>query len=231
MSEPESTPGTPSRIRALMAIPLVFSAIALVGALYVFRHINQQHAASGERLTLRLEGTCAAEARDVVYRRAELIGLGEPALQVEAAAVVLTATMPGLPDDRQAIPALLARRGDLQISAAAGPLATADDVASATVNLDTSGQPYAEVALNPLAAARISEALRAGASLDVALDGAVIVHQEGGDLEGDKLILSPPDGEPRARMRQAADWAILLSAGSMPCALTVASVAAAPSPG
>ena len=85
--------------------------------------------------------------------------------------------------------------------------------------------------LSAPAAARVTEALRAGKAVDVSLDGVRVVHQEGGDLEGDKLTLTPDDGEPRARMRQAADWAILLSAGAIPCELRVESVAPAPGAG
>ena len=231
MSDSEQTPSTPHRMRALMAIPLIFAAIALVGALVVYRHLSVERSASGARVTLRFEGACVPEARDIIYQRVDMVGLGEPDLGLDGAALVLTATMPGLPDDATAIPALLTRRGALEIrsgdQALAGPL----DVASASVNLDTSGAPYASVKLLPSAAARVTAALRAGSALDVLLDGAVIVHQEGGDLEGDQLTLTPSDGDPRARMRQAADWAILLSSGALPCDLTVTTVAAPPVPG
>lgn len=231
MSDSEPLPRTPPRMRALMAIPLVFAAVALVGALIVFRHLSVDRPASGARVVLTFAGACVPEARDVIYQRVDLIGLGQPDLATQDGALVLTATLPGLPDDDTAIPALLTRRGALRITAKDEALATELDVASATVNLDTSGAPYASVKLIPSAAARITEALRAGEALDVTLDGALIVHQEGGDLEGDQLSLSPTEGDPRARMRQAADWAILLSSGALPCDLTVTSVAAPALPG
>lgn len=223
----EATPTTPSRLRAWMAVPLALSALALGGALWAVLKLDQGRPATGERVTLTLATECAPAAKRVLERRVSAIGLGDPVLAEAPGGLRLTATLPGLPDDRSAIPALLTRPGRLGVSAAGRPVADQDDVVATALNLDMKGSPYAEVQLNGLAVADLREATKEGGRIEVTLDGAVLLSEDVGALRDDRLRLVPAEGGPGEKMRAVADWSILLGSGALPCAVTLSSLAAA----
>lgn len=220
-------PAASSRLRAFMAIPLVLAAAALIGALWVLFKLQQGRPAAGDRVALHFQTECAPRAAEVLRKRADAIGLGEPVVAEEPGGLLLTATLPGLPDDRTAIPALLAAPGRLELRLNGSALATEEDVVQTAINMDAGGTPYMELTLNGLAVKEIHEAATSGAALEVALDGAVLLSEDAGALRDDKLRLFPSQGTPAERMRAAVDWTILLGSGPLPCAVAVGPVAEA----
>lgn len=223
MSEADANASLPTATRLLLAIPLGISAVALAGALwFVFQ--DEGRIALGDRVTLHFQSACP-EAAAVVQERADLIGLGQPALVAETGGFALTATLPGLPDDRTAIPALLAKPGRLTLQVGGREIADGTDISGASVALDAGGNPYARLDLNPLAATALREAIAAGGALDLRLDEAVLLHQDPAEAPAkDQMSIYPPDGEAQARMRAATDWTILLVSGALPCEVSAASV-------
>ena len=224
MSEIEPVSG---RRRLLMAVPLLISTLLLVAALTVVFLLGGDRAPTGERLEVRFAASCPETAAAIIRARADLIGLGAPSVEATADGVRLVATMPGLPDDATAIPALLARRGALEVTVGDAVVATQDDVLTAEVNLDTSGVPYTAFRLSPAAVARVT----GEGAMVVRLDDEVLLEQEVAGLAEDAIRSVPTGADMPSRMRAATDRSILLDSGAHSCDVEVAAVAAAPAPG
>ncbi len=225
------TPGpAPSRLRAYMAAPLALSALALVGAVWAVFKFDQGRPAAGERVVMTMETACASNAAPVLKRRVEAVGLGDPILEEAPPGLRLTATLPGLPDDRAAIPALLLAPGKMEVHAAGRTVGTHEDVTGTALNMDASGSPYAEIALNGLALAELREATKVDPTFELVFDGQTILRTEVGAIRDELIRVTPEGGSPGAAMRKVADWTILLSAGALPCEVTLAEITAATAP-
>jgi hypothetical protein len=217
----------PRGVSALLGLPAILGVALLLAVAGLAWQMNQPGTAGGARVRVRFPADCAAQAAPVLLDRARDIGLGQPELAVEDGAVVLTATLPGLGDDRSAIPALLARPGSLRIDAKDGPVATEADLADASFDLDEGGTPITRLRLLPPARQRIAALLEAdpGGALRIAVDGEQLPDRPNSiGLEDDQLRLPSGDGDNRERARRAADRAISLSSGPLPCALGPATV-------
>jgi hypothetical protein len=185
--------------------------------------------ASGERVAMVFEAACPIEGwQELVARRARDIGLGAPEIASDGATVTLTATLPGLPDDRAAIPKLLARRGLLEMRLDQKPLASRSDLVSAAPSVDEAGQPYALLTFTADGAARIAET-GDGHDMTTLVDGEPRATWQSTDtLRDHQVRLLEGGADNRARMRRAADDALVLTHGPLPCDVRVASVSAAP---
>lgn len=221
----------PSKLRAYMAAPLALSALALLGALWVMFKLQNGRPPAGERVTMSLVTSCAAQSGPVILRRAETVGLGDPVSTPTAEGLSLTVTLPGLPDDRTAIPALLLAPGHLEIHAAGRTVATEEDVTGTALNMDAGGSPYAELSLNGLAMAELREATKDESGFEVLMDGVSILKEEKGSVRDEKLRLTPERAPPGMQMRTVVDWTILLGSGALPCPVTLGALATAPAEG
>jgi hypothetical protein len=181
--------------------------------------------ATGERVAMTFVGTCGVDAwKDLVADRANDIGLGAPEVTSDGAQLTVTATLPGLSDDRAAIPALLAREGALEMRLADRPLASRADLSTAVVSVDEAGQPYTLLTFTPEGAARIAES-GDGHDLTTLVDGhprATWLSAE--TLRTNTVRLLEGGADNRVRMRQAADDALVLTHGPLPCAVRVSGV-------
>lgn len=219
MSEPAPSSPRPG-IRHLMAIPLVISVLAMAGALYLVFLSPAERPASGERLTLRFQSTCAPEAGAVIEARARAIGLGDPVLRTRPDEIELEATLPGLPDDRTAIPALLARPGHLELRVGDTLVATEADInGQPEINLDMKGAPYASLPLMTAASKRFAEA---AGPVRLTLDGEVLLDEPGSaPLTEDQIRVTPRGQDAAEKMRRAVDWSIVLGSGPLPCPVVI----------
>lgn len=225
---PEDTPARSPKARALMAVPLSLSILALIGALYLAFRLQHGPAPAGERVRISLATTCAAAAHAVIAHRAEAIGLGDLQITEEPGGLSVVATLPGLSDDRVAIPALLTKTGHFELHAGGRTVATESDVAGTALNMDAGGSPYAEITLNGLAFAELSEAAAKGGTIEATLDGATLLSEDAGQLRDARIRIFPSPEDPAARMRAAVDLTVLLASGAMPCQVRVDQVASAP---
>ncbi len=207
---------------ALLALLLLLSAGGLLFAGYVGRP------ATGERVTIHVASGCTPEWGERLAQRADAIGLGTPDLQVVGNRVLLTATLPGNPDDRTAVPALLTADGRLSLHVQDGET-VASEADMAEVRLSMSYLGRATVVLGPSepAWARI-RALPLDSVLVATLDGESV---ELGELRrvgrDDELHVQPARERSRDELQMAADWAILLQTGPAPCAVADLSVSQA----
>ena len=215
---------------AFRSVPILFGLFLLanVGAIVLLGRCGGR--ARGERLAIEFQAPCGSQAADVLRARVEAMGLGRPEWTVEADRVRLVATLPGLDDDRTAVPALLARPGRLEVRGPAGVLATEADLVEVRVELDEGGMPVDQLVFASEAAARLAAAIDAdhAAFLVFVLDGEELARRPNTiRMEDNALRVISGDGPTRDRMRRAVDRALLLKSGPLACPVTVASVEAA----
>ncbi len=205
-----------------------------VGGLAIAGWIGREP--EGERLTVTFTSDCAAQWESVVAARVSDIGLGDPELHTEGEHLVLTATFPGLDDDREAIPALLIQPGTLAVYAAGedgGPtgevLATERDITSVALQLDLRVRALVEVTLEQEARDRVHEASRAGPVVYL-IDGEVVeTWDDRRGLKGMNIDLQPERETLAQEIRAATDWSIILRSGPGPCPAQVTAIRAAES--
>jgi hypothetical protein len=227
MTEPR--PPSPPAVMLFRAAPVIL-AVLFAGSVATLLLLSWRGGtATGARVAVTLMGECPVDSwQHHVADRARAIGLGEPEVRSDGAAVTVTATLPGLPDDRKAIPALLARRGTLEMRLDDKALASHDDLVGASPSVDEAGQPYARLTFTPEAAARIAET-GDGHDMTTLVDGeprGVWLSRD--TLQTQTVRLLEGGADNRERMRRAADDAIVLSHGPLPCAVRVDSIVDVP---
>jgi hypothetical protein len=139
----------------------------------------------------------------------------------------LVATMTGYEDDRTAMPALLGRRGLLEVTHGDEVVLTQDDVEKAYLRLDESGMPFThlELASEPGDALNTVTVGDPEGELVISMDGEVLAVRPNIDsVKNRELKVLAGDGMTRLRMRRAVDRALLLEHGPLPCTLRVVGV-------
>lgn len=227
MSGPPSKHALPPRSAALsrfMAAPLIVATLLMIATVTLAALAWFGGTADGDRVTIRLEGACAAEALPDVEQRAASLGLGDPEFALEPGAILVTATLPGLDDDATAVPALLAQRGWLEVRQGTTVVLDSDAVIEANIRLDEGGAAYTWIDLRPEAVAPFQ------AVLDADIDGELTFHVDDtlaavrpnsrGVKDDGLRVVAPGDMKPAQRMKIAADTSIVLTHGPLPCALS-----------
>lgn len=211
-----------------MAVPLVFALILMTatGVLAALSWFGGE--ATGPRATIVLQGACAAEARPLVEARAAAMGVAEAQWSLVGDRLTLTATLPGLDNDLEAVPRMLSRPGRLALRGPGGPVIGPDQVAGAQIRLDESGVAYAWVDLTKDGVTALEAALAADPHGELAVtvdDQALLSRPNTRGVKDDGIRVLSSGKLPRDRMQAAADLSILLSHGPLPCALAVESAA------
>ena len=211
-----------------MAAPLIVATALMLATVTLALLAWKGGTAEGARLRIELTGTCGEQAIPILVARMQEMGLGEAQATSSATGVTLVATMPGSAENEaDHIPAMLARQGLLTAGPPAQPTFTGEGVEEAQIRLDESGLPYTWLTLS----APALESLKAAAAADPegvltlrldAIDAPPRPHSKPINDGGIRLL--PGEGITRERMQVAADHAIVLTHGPLPCPLTVGSV-------
>lgn len=220
-----------------MAAPLVVATLLMIATVTLAALAWLGGTADGDRVTIRLSGTCAAEALSHVKERASSVGLGDPEFTQEPDAIVVTATLPGLDDDAIAIPRLLGQRGWLEIRQGDTVVLDSEAVIEANIRLDEGGAAYTWLDLKKEAVASFQAVLDADPQGELTFhldDELAAVRPNTRGIKDDGLrVVAPGDIKPAQRMKIAADTSIVLTHGPLPCSLAASApvpVAAAGSP-
>ena len=211
-----------------MAAPLIVASILMVATatLAVLAWIGGT--AEGERLQIDLNGACSQPALPLFQARVDEMGLGDPRITATASGVRIEATMPGTSDEETTqVPSLLARRGQLIAGPPEAPVFTRDDIETAEIRLDESGLPYTWLSLNKRALEALTTAAEAHPDDEMVItvdtfDAPPRPYSKPVTEGGIRLL--PGEGITRERMRTAADHAIVLTHGPLPCDWHVGSV-------
>jgi len=212
-----------------MAAPLIVASVLMLATASLALLAWIGSTADGQRVEMVFRGDCAQSAPPVLQARAEEIGLGSPEIAVAGASELrMVATLPGQTDDESNhVPALLARPGTVLAGPSAAPVFTRDNIDSAQVRLDESGMPYTWIDLDKAALDAIATATESDPEGEMPIridDRDAPVRPFNKPVSDGGIRLLPGDGNTRARMRVAADDAIVLTHGPLDCSLTVVRV-------
>jgi len=204
-----------------MAVPIVFlGTLGLaVAILFGVTRFGDQ-TASGDQVSITFGASCIDDARTQLIARAGQIGM--PATMDGE---TMTATLPDMPDAANLIPELLARQGRLSVIDPGGePVFDNGHIDAVAIDLNEAGMPVTMLKLNAEARAML-KTLDADLELQPEIDGEAFPKIRVSSLQ-DTPELSFPSGEGKTsdRMKRAADRAIILEHGPLPCRVHITNV-------
>ena len=223
---PYKIPPRPKAATLFMAAPVVFlGGLGLaVAILFVVTRFGDA-TAQGERVEIEFSGVCMADAAPILSARADQIGM-----PVSITGNTMTATLPNMENARILIPQLLITIGEFQANDADGKAHfTNKQIDEVAIDLDESGMPVTYVKLNADGRAIIKNTDNATV-LTPMVDGSSFSDISMDKLKDDPVIaLHSGSGMTADRMKRAADLAIVLQHGPLPCPLRIVEVSAATS--
>jgi hypothetical protein len=219
---PRSTAAT-----AFMAVPIVFigGLGALVALLWVMTGMDST--AEGERVVIQFDSACGEESSVILLERARQIGM-DPVMS----GMNMTTNLPDLPDARSAVPKLLVTPAIFKLVSSDGTFEfdnqNIDEVA---IDLDEVGMPQTLIKLDSGSRSALID-IEDDLIFTPTLDDNTLPTVTGAELKDEGVLsIYGGDGITEVKMRRAADRAIVLAHGPMPCAVHVISVDQLPSAG
>jgi len=206
-----------------MAVPLVFLSflgLAFATLWGITRFGNPT--STGASVTIEFSAACLDEATPMLVERAKQVGM-----PVEMKNGVMHTTLPELPDAQNTIPQLLTTPGQL-ILKGENFEASNDDIEEVAIELDRAGMPQTLVKFNANTRAAIKE-LEDTVELQPILDGVEMNAVKALEIKEEGILsIHAGEGKTADRMQRAADRAIVLAHGPLPC--SVQSVVSAADP-
>ncbi|MCB9665755.1 MAG: hypothetical protein H6732_16725 [Alphaproteobacteria bacterium] len=212
----------------VLAVPVV-SILAVGGAWLLLLGFGAAgRPADGPLVRIAFEG--CAEAEPVVRARVDWMGLPEVESTPIPGGFALMARLPSDPATRARVPATLARTGSFVVreGAEGEVVATEADLLDATVVLGFLDAPKPQVQLTEAASKRLAEVQMADPEgfLTILVDGREVRRLENMPAVGTGvLMLDPGQLADRELVDFAAETALVLAHGPLPCPLAVADVA------
>ena len=235
-------PLTPrSRSESLfMTIPLVFAGFLISAVAVLAFLVWRGGEVSGPRVKMIFSISCeqpdVTQIQNTLKKRVADVGLGDPKIELISSTdgkpqVSLVTTLPGLDGDKEKIPQLFSRVGELTIKDAGGNiLATKKNLQETSLALDESGMPYVGLFLDMDALKKMSTYVSQNPELymNIYVDEEISAQRPNSvkvlvEDEFEIRIVSE-DGDVRERMQLAADRNIVLSHPSYPCPLELDSM-------
>ena len=202
---------------AILTLPIlgIFVMFIAYGVMWGLGLSGRQ--AAGEPVTLTFEG--CPEARPLLEARLADMGLSGEWTST-ASQIQVTAALTGDPEVDANIPDTLASPGALEIRADGEVVATNANVTEASVRMDLFMVPYVLLHLDPPAADRVRDFVRADPEGKVRfwVDGQEIGWQSNSNpvAKGD-LEINPAIPDELERMHAVAAWSVTLDHGPLPC--------------
>ena len=199
-----------------MAVPVVF--LGFLGLSFAVLWVVTNYGdpkTSGESISIAFSSACTDESIPILGKRADEVGM-----PVRWQGSTLYTTLPDIPDARTHIPALLSTPGMLIIQADDFEVSN-DQIEDVAIDLDNAGMPETLLQLDAPTRAAVKD-LADDTSLVPILDGLSLQPVLASAVKEEGIFsLHSGDGKTADRMQRAADRAILLAHGPLPCAVTV----------
>lgn len=219
-------PLTPDDIEALkprkgalvLLIPVFLVFLVLGVYIVTFVVAVQGRAADGERVTLTW--SACPEAQEVIARRVEAIGLGDPVFATIDGGFTLTATLPSDPQVAMGIPATLTEPGVLQAMAGDTVIFDNSDILSGSIRQDLTLIPWTVLRIDDDAVQRLGEAVMAErrGEVDYVLDGRKIARVSNLKGYGPEVEFTAEDASTDLeRMMKTARRTVVIGSGPLPC--------------
>ena len=216
---PQKIDTRPTALNRMMIVPIMM-ALFLAGAtgLLMFK-MTQERSANGDRITVQLKGECLLDARSTILQRAEAIGVGEPLFTDNEQGVLFDLTLPDIPNAKTEIPHLLLRRGVWVMKDGDQVLLSNNNITKAVLSLDESGMAETLLTFDPASAQETQKYLdqNPDGSTQLWLDDEKLIDRPNRITISDDFRLVTNHTEPAIRMKESADFVILLSNPTIGC--------------
>lgn len=216
---PQKIDARPTALNRLMIVPIVM-ALFLAGATGILiLKMTEDRSASGDRVSLQLTGECLSEAKSIILRRSEAVGVGNPVFTENAEGMLFSLTLPSSPNANVAIPKLLMRRGVWQMRAGDQVLLSNENIAKAVLSLDESGMAETLLTFDPASVQETQKYLdeHSEGSTQLWIDDEKIIDRPNRIVVSDDFRLVSTNTDPAIRMQESADFVILLSNPTIDC--------------
>ena len=216
---PQKMSTRPTALNRLMVVPILMALFLSVATGILIWKMTEDRIADGSRISLQLKGPCLSEARDVILRRASAVGVGDPIIVENDLGLLFTLTLPSIPDSMEHIPRLLTRPGIWTMKDGDQTLLTNEDISKAIFSLDESGMPETLLTFDPASKQESQQYLdeHPDGQTELWLDDEKIIVRPNTIPITDDFRLVSTNTEPSIRMKEAADFGILLSNPSIDC--------------
>ena len=205
-----------------MAVPVVFLGclgLAFATLWGVTRFGNPT--STGESVTIEFSAACLDEAMPMIAERAKQVGM-----PVELKGGVMHTTLPELPNAKATIPQLLTTPGQFALKGE-NFHAGNDDIEEVAIDLDRAGMPQTLIKFNSGTRAAIKE-LDDTVPLLPTLDAVEMPSVTAVKVKEDGVLsIHSGEGKTADRMQRAADRAIVLAHGPLPCSVQVQNIRSA----
>ena len=210
---PKKIDARPVALNRLMIVPIVM-ALFLAGAtgLLVLK-MTEERTADGARVTLQLVGECLSEARSTIAQRAAAVGVGDSVFVDNEKGVLFTLTLPSIPNAEIEIPRLLTRPGVWTMRDGDTVLLSNSNVSKAKLSLDESGMPETLLTFDPASVQEVQKYLEEhpNGNTELFLDDEKLIDRPNSIPVADDFRLVSTNTEPALRMKESADFVILLT--------------------
>lgn len=200
MSQAEEM-GRGSWVLVVPVLSLVVVAAAAIGWVVAVRMGGE---AKGEKLTIRLEGECAHEAKTAISTRLDDYGLAHTLSSPEPGVLLVETQTPGFPDDAVTLPKALTQVGKFEVWQNGAVKLT--HFADAGVQLSLMGSA---VSLITLSESIVPE------GVEVRIDGQVMEIES---INGEELMLVAGGASAQEALRTATDRVVAIR-HPLPCGL------------
>ena len=210
----------------LLTIPPIVVGVVLIAYVALYFAGMQGHPAEGQRVAMTFV-TCP-EARVVLEKRVETMGLAIPSFSQTKDGWTITATLPADPGVAATIPETLAKRGWFEVR---DPdqnqvIVNSANISETGVHLSTDGAALA-IQLNDDGTAAVRKAMEA------APQGRIVLTIDGANLREIRNIPPKTTGQleiigagntEAAQVASSAERSVIVGSGALPCAAYLASV-------
>lgn len=239
MSEPkpESSYSTDARPRAgclILLLPVGLTILIMVAYAMLFTLGMVGSSASGDRVTVTFS-TCP-EAKPLIEKRVDMMGLGQPQWSGSETQPVLTATLPATPA-AFGIPATLARTGRFSIrrgrDLSGEVILDQDDLETAEFSTKELGNPLVVLKLQRASQQRLEQWMEDNndASITVWIDDeSILTRPADPPFRREEIDIRSEGPDGFDNLTRAVNWAMIMTHGPLPCEATIDSVSGLSSP-
>ena len=216
---PQKIGTRPTALNRLMIVPILIAFFLAVATGVLIWKMTEERIANGERVSIQLTGECLSDAHEVILRRADAVGIGNPVMTSTENGMLFTLTLPSTPDAKEHIPRLLTRPGVWAMKDGDKVLLTNENISKAIFSLDESGMPETLLTFDPASKqeAQLYLDKHPDGTTELWLDNEKIIIRPNTIPISDDFRLVSNNTEPSVRMKEAADFGILLSNPTIDC--------------
>jgi preprotein translocase subunit SecD len=217
----------PKSLSIMMLVPVFFALGLAVVYGWVMYMMSHGRLAEGKKVSIEFSGTCLLEAKPIISKRMNAMGLGEPNLSIADGKLTAIVQLPGFREqEEEHIPKMLRQRGVWQMRYQEEVLLSNDDIRSVTYGEDESGNLEVLLAFHEKKRVSVQELLEKepDKQTEIWLDDRMVIYRPNRVLMSDDFRFVSDESNPAEKSQEAADFLILLSNPVMPCELKLSSV-------